>query len=174
MTRAPGNPYGQSSLPDYQDLAQSTRAFESVAAEGRMPLSMLEGNRARQVWGLVISGNYLSTLRATPAIGRILTDADRTSTEVPAMVSARFWAELGGGTSVAGRTLTLNGRIVSIVGVLPDGFQGPGGLVRAGSLASTRPSAGAEHAGAAPGARRAVVDGLRTSGARGDGSAGRW
>jgi putative ABC transport system permease protein len=128
MTRAPGNPYGQSSLPDYQDLAQSARAFESVAAEGRMPLSMLEGNRARQVWGLVVSGTYLPTLRARPVIGRIFTDADRTSTDVPAVVSARFWTELGGGTSVAGRTLTLNGRIVSIVGVLPDGFQGPGGL----------------------------------------------
>ena len=128
MTRAPGNPYGLSSLPDYQDLARNVRAFESVAAEGRMPLSMLEGNRARQVWGLVVSGNYLSTLRATPAIGRTFTDADRTSTDVPAIVSARFWSELDGGPSVAGRTLTLNGRIVSIVGVLPDGFQGPGGL----------------------------------------------
>ncbi len=128
MTRSPGNPYGLSSLPDYQDLARSARAFESVAAEGRMPLSMLDGNRARQVWGLVVSGNYLSTLGATPAIGRIFTDADRTSTDVPAMVSARFWVELGGGTSVAGRTVTLNGRIVSVVGVLPDGFQGPGGL----------------------------------------------
>ena len=128
MTRAPGNAYGLSSLPDYQDLARNVRAFESVAAEGRMPLSLLEGKRARQVWGLVVSGNYLSTLRATPAIGRIFTDADRTSTDVPAIVSARFWSELGGGPSVAGRTLTLNGRIVSIVGVLPDGFQGPGGL----------------------------------------------
>ena len=128
MTRAPGNAYGLSSLPDYQDLARNVRAFESVAAEGRMPLSMLEGNRARQVWGLVVSGNYLSTLRATPAIGRIFTDADRTSPDLPAIVSARFWSELGGGPSIAGRTLTLNGRIVSIVGVLPDGFQGPGGL----------------------------------------------
>lgn len=128
MTRAPGNPYGLSSLPDYQDLARNVRAFETVAAEGRMPLSMLAGNRARQVWGLVVSGNYLSTLRATPAIGRIFSDADRTSPDLPAIVSARFWSELGGGPSVAGRTLTLNGRIVSIVGVLPDGFQGPGGL----------------------------------------------
>ena len=73
-----------------------------------MPLSMHDGAGTRQIWALVVSGNYLLTLRATPTIGRIFTDADdRTSTDVPAMVSARFWStELGGGESVAGRTLT--------------------------------------------------------------------
>ncbi len=139
MTRAPGNPYGLSSLPDYQDLARNVRAFESVAAEGRMPLSMLEGNRARQVWGLVVSGNYLSTLRATPAIGRIFTDADRTSTDVPAIVSARFWSELGGGTEHRGphahaqRANRLDRRRVA------GWFPGAWWPVRAGSLDSTRP-----------------------------------
>ena len=129
QTRSPGNPYSQTSWPDYQDLARSARSFESIAAEGRMPLSMYDGRRTRQIWALLISGNYFSTLRATPEIGRVFTDADRSSSDVPAVVSARFWSsELGGGDSVAGRTLTLNGRLVSVVGVLPDGFQGPGGL----------------------------------------------
>jgi predicted permease len=129
QTRSPGNPYSQTSLPDYEDLARSARSFDSIAAEGRMPLSMYDGRRTRQIWALLISGNYFSTLRATPEIGRVFTDADRSSSDVPAVVSARFWSsELGGGDSVAGRTLTLNGRLVSVVGVLPDGFQGPGGL----------------------------------------------
>jgi putative ABC transport system permease protein len=130
QTRSPGNPYSQTSWPDYQDLAAASRAFESIAAEGRMPLSMDDGKRTRQIWALVVSGNYFSTLRATPEIGRVFTDADRSaSPDVPAVVSARFWSsELGGGDTVAGRTLTLNGRIVSVVGVLPDRFQGPGGL----------------------------------------------
>ncbi len=35
---------------------------------------------------------------------------------------------MGGGSSLAGRTLTLNGRVASVIGVLPDAFQGPGGL----------------------------------------------
>ncbi len=130
QTRSPGNPYSQTSWPDYQDLARSARNFESIAAEGRMPLSMHDGIRTRQIWALLVSGNYFSTLRVTPEIGRVFTDADSAAaSEVPALVSARFWStELGGGSSIAGRTLTLNGRLVSIVGVLPDGFQGPGGL----------------------------------------------
>ncbi len=59
----------------------------------------------------------------------MFTNEDLSSGELPALVSSRFWTErLEGGTSVAGRTLTLNGQQVAIVGVLPDSFQGPGGL----------------------------------------------
>jgi predicted permease len=129
VTRSAGNPYNQSSLPDYEDLAKNTRSFESLAAEGRMPLSLQDGSNARQVWGLFVSANYFSTLRVIPEIGRPLGTADRVTDDIPVMVSSRFWSEqMGGGSSVAGRTLTLNGRIASVIGVLPDTFQGPGGL----------------------------------------------
>ena len=129
MNRSPGNPHALSSLADYEDLARSARSFDAVAAEGRMPLSFHDGTRTRQVWGLLVSGNYLTTLGATPEIGRVFTDADRIAPDVPVVVSARFWInELGGGDSIAGRTITLSGRIASIVGVVRDGFQGPGGL----------------------------------------------
>ncbi len=129
MTRSPGNAHALSSLPDYEDLARSARTLDAVAAEGRMPLSFHDGTRTRQVWGLLVSGNYLTTLGAAPEIGRVFTDADRSASDVPVVVSARFWSnELGGGDTIAGRTITLNGRIASIVGVVRDGFQGPGGF----------------------------------------------
>ena len=129
MTRSPGNPHALSSVPDYEDLARSARSFASLAAEGRMALSFHDGTRTRQVWGLIVSDNYLMTLGATTAIGRVFTPADRSTAEIPAVVSARFWTnELGGGDSIAGRTVTLNGHLVSIIGVIGDGFQGPGGL----------------------------------------------
>ena len=79
-TRSPGNPYGLTSWPDYEDIARTARTFESVAAEGRMPLGLHDihgGTSTRQVWALAVSGNYLSTLGATTEIGRIFTDADR-------------------------------------------------------------------------------------------------
>ena len=78
---------------------------------------------------MLVSGNYLETVSARPYIGRIFDTADAAGAEIPAVVSHRFWSEsLGGGSSVAGRTVTLNGRSFSIVGVLPDDFQGPNGL----------------------------------------------
>lgn len=129
------NAYGQMSLPDFQDLARESRAFEAVFAEARMPLGMTDaggsGDRApaEQLWSLLVSTNYLSAMRATPIAGRLFTSDDASGSELTAIASERFWNErLGGGPSLAGRTVTLNGRIFSIVGVIGDGFQGPGGL----------------------------------------------
>jgi predicted permease len=128
MTKAPGNAYGSMSLPDFQDFTRETRAFDAIAAEGRMALSMrTDGGGAERVWAMLVSAEYLTMLRVQPRIGRVFTAADLTG--LPAVVSERFWKErLGGGASPAGRTLTFNGRAFEIVGVLPDGFQGPGGL----------------------------------------------
>lgn len=129
MYHSPGNPYSQISWPNYRDLAAASRTFESIAASGRVALSLQGDGQARQVWGLFVSANYFSTLRATPAIGRTFTSTDLTGTDVPVVVSERFWREqLGGGHAIAGRTLVLNGRTVAVVGVMPDAFQGPNGL----------------------------------------------
>ena len=67
--------YNHSSLPDYLDLARENRTFASIIAEARLPLSMRDagsdgspgGGASEQVWGLLVSGNYLSTMRARPA-----------------------------------------------------------------------------------------------------------
>jgi putative ABC transport system permease protein len=128
MYHTPGNPYSQVSWPTYRDLATASQAFESIAASGRVPLSLRDQGRARQIWALFVSANYFSTLRATPAVGRAFTSADLTGSDVPVLVSERFWKEQFGGTAIAGKTLVLNGRTVSVVGVMPDAFQGPSGL----------------------------------------------
>lgn len=127
LVKAPGNQYGSASLPDFEELRRANRTFEAITAEARVPLTMRTEAGAEQVWTLLVSSEYLSMLRAKPRLGRIFTAADLP--DLPVVVSERFWNErLGGGDALAGRTLTLNGRTFGIVGVLPDGFQGPGGL----------------------------------------------
>jgi predicted permease len=127
--RTPGNPHGLMSWPDYQEIAQKSTAFEGIGAEGRLPLSLQDGRTARQVWALFVSSNYFSTLRAKPEVGRLFTEIDRAGADVPAVVSHRFWSEqVQHNESISGRSLILNGQTVSIIGVLPDTFQGPGGF----------------------------------------------
>ena len=126
--QATGNPYGQVSWQEYLDISQNAKAFDAIVAEGRRPLGLQVGREVRQVWALCVSSNYLATLRVRPAIGRILTGRDATSSDLAVVVSDRFWTTHVGGDSIAGKTITLNGRSAAIVGVLPDTFQGPGGL----------------------------------------------
>jgi predicted permease len=123
------SPYNQTSLPDYLDLARENRTFEAIIAEARLPLSLAADGPAEQVWSLIVSANYLETMRARAIIGRTLTEADGRGQDLAVVVSERFWKDrLNGGASLGGRTLALNDTLFSIVGVLPEGFQGPGGL----------------------------------------------
>jgi predicted permease len=129
MTKAPGNPYGQTSIPDYEDIARTTRTFAAVIAEMRWPLVYKSNGVADERWTMIVSSNYLETLRVEPEIGRLFTKADLAGGDLPAVVSHRFWNDhLGGGASTAGRTVTFNNYTYQIVGVLPDDFQGPMGV----------------------------------------------
>jgi predicted permease len=127
--------YNQTSLPDFEDLARENRTLDELFAEARLPLSLRRPDPAggslpaEQVWSLLISSNYFTALRVKPLMGRTFTAADARGSDLTAVVSERFWIDrLGGGSSLAGRSLVLNGRSFSIVGVVPEGFQGPGGL----------------------------------------------
>ena len=117
------------SAREYQTLAGASTTFTAIAAEGRLPVSLDTGAGVRQAWAMLVSVNYLETVAARPQTGRIVTAADLRGSEVPIVVSHRFWTgTLEGGASVAGRHVTINGRTFPIVGVLPDDFQGPNGL----------------------------------------------
>ena len=123
------SPYNQTSLPDYLDLARENHSFAAIIAESRLPLSLAADGPAEQVWSLIVSANYLETMRARPIMGRALNESDGRGQDLAVVVSERFWKDrLQGGESIDGRTLALNGSLFSVVGVLPEGFQGPGGL----------------------------------------------
>ncbi|HUR20066.1 MAG TPA: ABC transporter permease, partial [Vicinamibacterales bacterium] len=128
MLATPGNPHGQVSAAEFAALKDNSRAFEVVAAEGRMPLGMMVDGRAEQVWSLLVTGGYFRVLGSRAAAGRLLDDSDATRDDLVAVVSYTFWRTRLNGASLAGQTLTIANRSVSIVGVLPEGFQGPGGL----------------------------------------------
>ena len=128
MLSTPGNPHGQVSFAEFSDLKRHARAFDAVAVEGRRPLALTVDGRAEQVWTLMVSSDYFRALGATAEAGRVIDGSDATRDDLVALVSHRFWQQRLDGESIAGRTLTIANRSVSVVGVLPDGFQGPGGL----------------------------------------------
>ena len=92
------SPYNQTSLPDYLDLARENRTFAAIIAESRLPLSLAADGPAEQVWSLIVSANYLETMRARPIIGRTLNEGDGRGQDLAVVVSERFWTDrLNGG-----------------------------------------------------------------------------
>jgi len=70
----------------------------------------------------VVTGNFFQLLGVRPAVGRsFLPEEDQTPASHPVvMLGYGFWQkQLGGDAAAVGRSLTLNGTPLTIVGVAP-------------------------------------------------------
>ena len=91
------------------------------------PLNVGERDRTERAFGLLVSDGYFPALGVRPVLGRVLEPGEvATPGGAPvAVVSYRFWqSRLAGDPAAVGRTVRVNGVELSVVGVLPDGFQG--------------------------------------------------
>lgn len=128
MLATPGSPHGDLSYKEFTETKRQARGFDEIAGEGRMPLALTQDGRAEQIWTLMVSDGYFRALGARPVVGRLLDATDASGTDLAAVVSYPFWRTRLDQGSIVNRTITIANRSVSIVGVMPEGFQGPGGL----------------------------------------------
>ena len=94
----------------------------------RCRLGMNSANAAdERVRAEFVSGNYFEVLGARPLLGRLISEADdRRSIASPvAVISYDFWkGRFGMDPSIINRTLVLDGRRFTVIGVTPPGFDG--------------------------------------------------
>jgi predicted permease len=115
------------SEPLWQEIRAQQQAFASVFAwgSGRWDLS----TNGEVVWadGYYVSGSYFAGLGVRAQAGRLLTDADdRAGCGSPgAVLSYDFWQRrYGGDPSVVGRSVDLDRRPFTVIGVAARGFLG--------------------------------------------------
>jgi predicted permease len=111
------------SYPTYESLARNAKTVTSlVAFAGIDRINVSVDGDATIARGGMVSGNYYSVLGVNAALGRTLTPTDR---EGVAMISHSYWrTRFGGAPDVVGRTISVNGKPVQIVGVEPRNFEG--------------------------------------------------
>ncbi|HEX8674908.1 MAG TPA: ABC transporter permease [Longimicrobium sp.] len=114
------------SNPTWEQIRDRQDAFSSVAAYSGSRFELARGGESRRVFGAWVSGAYFATLGVAPAAGRLLGAADDRPGCAPVAVLAHsFWqSAYGGDPGVVGRTLSLNGTPVEVVGVAARGFSG--------------------------------------------------
>ncbi len=102
-------------------------AFEGLAATQPYYMASVRLETRTGVASLeAVSGGYFSVLGIRPTIGRGLTpDDDRPEADPVAVISHEWWQRgFGGDQSVLGRTIFLNYRPFTVVGVAPPAFLG--------------------------------------------------
>jgi putative ABC transport system permease protein len=119
----PGQEKMPASLPNYTDWRNSNQSFESMAAFVSRDFSFtLDGTE--KVKGYEVSVNFFDVTNIHPRLGRSFTeDEDKPGYEKVAMLSMKFWEQrLRADKDILGRTLEMDGKAYTIVGVLPPGM----------------------------------------------------
>ena len=109
------------SIRDQQDVFSGVFAWSTPKQ-----FDFAQGQVAQRVRGLMLSGDYFSTLGIAPAAGRLISRADDLRGCAPiAVLSYAFWqAHFAGAPSALGDVVSLNRATFQIVGVSAPGFFG--------------------------------------------------
>lgn len=122
-----GNNPGWQSYPNYLDLRDRNRSFDSLAAFNFVFPGFDTGKDPSGSSGYTTSGNYFDVLRIHPYLGRFYHAADEHGpNSAPFVVlTYAFWhSRFQDDRAVVGRTVFLNKHPFTILGVAPPGFHG--------------------------------------------------
>jgi putative ABC transport system permease protein len=108
------------SVPEIQDIRERVRSLSDVAEFSTIGFTMVGLGEPRTVRAGVVSGNYFDVMGLKPVIGRLLNSSDDGPRAAGAAVlTYTFWSTaLNRDASVLGKTIRLESRSATIVGVL--------------------------------------------------------
>jgi predicted permease len=115
------------SLQNFEDWRAESRAFDQLAAWWTGSGNLELGEQPQRVGYGLVSPNLFSVLGAQATIGRTLrAEENEPGSDGVAVVSYELWHRaLAGRRDVVGQTVSLDGRLLEIVGVMPRGFRFP-------------------------------------------------
>ena len=122
--------FDQFSYREYLDIRDKTKSYDGVVANappGTVSFSAEPEATPLVRGGILVSGNYFRALGVEPTLGRgFRKDEDEVPGRDAVVVLAwDFWRrEFASDRSVVGRTIRLNGKDFTIIGVAPETFTG--------------------------------------------------
>ena len=119
------------SYPLWQELGARSDLFAGVMGFNHTVVGQQEGADTRRSFASIISSNYFDTLGIRLARGRSFTAGEeRPGAALPVViVSHAHWRKTGFDPGLLGRTLRINERPFTVVGIAPEGFSGTTALI---------------------------------------------
>jgi len=115
------------SFPNFRDWRRENRAFEEIAAYRYALLTLTGAEGAEPLLGLEVTDRLFAVLGVRPRLGRtFLSGEDQHGRESVAVISHSLWQKrFGADPGVSSRSVDIDGRSYTIVGVMPGSFAFP-------------------------------------------------
>jgi len=114
------------SPPDFEIVRDLARSYSGFAAYRNVGLELSGVSTPQRLDGARVLPGLFAVLGVGPAIGRALTEDDDRQGARVAMVSHNLWTQtFGRDPSLVGRTISLDGRPYTVVGIMPDSLVFP-------------------------------------------------
>jgi len=128
------NGYVLTSWSDYRDYRDSVKQLSGLAVSSITLFNVGSGERARMVWGELVSGNFFDVLQPKFILGHGFLKSectDQPGGRPVVVISERLWrSRFGRDPGVIGKTLRVDRNELTIVGVTRPDFRGSmGGVV---------------------------------------------
>jgi putative ABC transport system permease protein len=117
----------QFSFRNFVDLRDRSKSFERIGAYYNTNLTITGQGAATRLRAAVVTADLFPLLGATPALGRVFLPAeDQKGGGTPVVLSYESWQRyLGGDPAAIGRSITLDNKTFTIIGVMPAKFDFP-------------------------------------------------
>jgi predicted permease len=115
------------SIPNYRDLRDRNNVLEGLFAYRIAPVSLSNNGVNVRLWGYLATGNYFEVLGLKPALGRFFTPADDKApgAHPVAVITYDCWQKrFAGDPQTVGKSVLINGRSFTVIGVAPPQFYG--------------------------------------------------
>jgi putative ABC transport system permease protein len=114
------------SAPDFEIVRDATRSFSGMVAFRSGTFELSGVGEPQQIIGTRVSPGLFDFLGARPVVGRALTEEDDRTNARVAVLEYGFWTRaFGRDPAVIGRTLSLDRRPFTVVGVMGERFVFP-------------------------------------------------
>ncbi|MET0645739.1 MAG: ABC transporter permease [Pyrinomonadaceae bacterium] len=112
---------------NYLDWKEQSRSFEQMAIYQYAGLSLSAGSDPVPVTGAAVSSDFFTVLRARVDRGRTFSpEEEQKGRDQSVILGHGLWQRaFGGDPNLVGRTVNLNSRSFTVVGVMPAGFEFP-------------------------------------------------
>ena len=111
--------------PNYLDFRERARSFTEMAGYRDALLNLTGVDRPVRLQGREVSWNFFRMLGAQPELGRaFVADDEKKGAPLTVILGHATWqTQFGGDPAVIGKTISLDGKSYTVVGVMPAGFE---------------------------------------------------